>query len=280
MFDFLKKKVEVTVINADDGSVIARSFQLPEDIPQSFDPATIINLQNVEYDVIEAEPPTRAVYAKRGKLVIKVRPATTQILAPEDVLYTLPSICNDLGALVQTSTDGKKLFEMHEDDWRQVELVSKVFTKEIESELDGINEIFRDKKVAVGFQALFVRKLIKTPLKNAGVSVADLKQRFGVRTEYDGIAYYVTSGIIPGIVRDGFAFETASGFIVYGVAHDDSVAIAGLQMPLTADFNTIVTASTDLLAAQDLVLVDWCFPAAVSTQTEVKRYFEARLHSD
>jgi len=277
MFGFGKKKVELTIINADDGSLIAKSTLEPDALPETFDPTTTIHLQDVEFDVIEAEPSDRASYTKRGKLTLKVRKAVAQFVAPEDILYSLPTICNEIGKLVLASTEGKKLFEMHEDDWRQTELISKSLSKQIESELEGVNEIYREKHVPPGFfQAIYVRKQIKSPLEDQRISLADLKERLNASTTYDGIAFFTSAGLQPGMVENGFAFQTGDGIVVYGATATDVVSVIGLKVPVMSAQDAPAETFATLLSEWNLVLVDWCMAMAVGTRTELERYFEAQ----
>lgn len=276
MFEFLKKKIEVTVIDADEGTVIAKSLLRPEDMPEKFDDVTTIHLENVEFDVVEAVPCERNEYKRSGKLTLRVRRAVAQMVAPQDILYTLPTICNDLGALVATVSSDSQNFEMHEDDWRQIELISKTHSKEIETELAGVEEVIRTKCVNSAFQAIFVRKLIKSPLRGVQLTRSELDSYFSCRTRYDGIAYYVTSGTIPGAVKNGFAFQADSDSVAYGIETDGRVDVVGLQIPVTAKIDKLIDSLALVLSEKELLFVDWCFPIAVATKTELKRYFESR----
>lgn len=277
MFGFGKKKVEVTIVDADDGSLIAKSSLDPESVPELFDGATTMHFGDIEFDVVEAEPRDRASYSQNGKLTLKVRRAQAVLMAAEDIMYTLPTICNDIGNVVSANTKGKKFFEMHEDDWRQIELISKSLSDKIEFELNGVRQIYTEKLVPPGFfQAIFVRKEVREPLLNCIMSVSHLKAQLKASTEYDGIVYSNSTGMHPGgMVQNGFAFDGSGGVTVYGVADAECISTCGLKIRRNDDLISAADSFSSLLTEYDLVLVDWCRVTAVHTKTEVRRYFEA-----
>ncbi|HEY9786541.1 MAG TPA: hypothetical protein V6D17_14125 [Candidatus Obscuribacterales bacterium] len=276
MFLFGGQKVEVTVIDIDDGSVITRTKQNPADLPERFDQATTVHLGGIEYDVVEAEPPDRATYSKSCQLLLKVRPATAQVAAPDDILFSLPTISNDLGAVVSADTKGRRLYEMHEDDWRQIEVVSKALSPKIELELAGIEEIYRERRVPAGFfQAIHVRKEIPEPLAGCHLSLSYFKSALKAATAFDCIAYFNTSGLPANeVIQNGFAFEGAGGIIYYGLAQKDAVSVAGLKVMAVADASLAADTLSTLLSEFELVLVDWCRQATIDTKAQLQRYFE------
>lgn len=276
MFDFGKQKVEVHIIDADDGKVIARSVQSPNDIPERFDEATTIHLGDVEFDVVEADPPDRATYTKSRKLRLKVRKAVVQVAAPEDILFSLPTICNDIGNVVPADVKDKQIFEMHEDDWRQVELISRSLSNKIDLELAGIEEIFREKRVPPGFfQAIHVRKEIREPLVDSRLSLSYLKAHLKVTKEFDGVAYFNTGGMFSdGLVEHGFAFEGIGGITVYGLCKNDMVMVAGLTITTVENPESAADALSTLLSEFELLFVDWCIAASINTKSQLQRHFE------
>jgi DNA-binding transcriptional ArsR family regulator len=124
LLSMIASQAEVCVCELTDatGVVFARS-DLPEGhLPDSFAPETILHLGDDPWLVKHAEPSSAAEFIVSGRLVLTVRRLTT--VSPQDVLYSLPTICHALPAVGPAATRDDCL-ELHEDDWRQVELVSR-----------------------------------------------------------------------------------------------------------------------------------------------------------
>jgi len=273
IFGFGKQKVQMTVINADDGQFIAKSALRPEDIPERFDLETTIHLGDQEFHVVEADPIDRERYTKSGKLTLKVR--KVEYISPQEILFSLPTICNEIGAIVPADTIGKRILQMHEDDWRQIELISKSLSAKIEGELSSIEEIYREKRVAEGFKALHVRKEIKEPLTSCNLTLTELKLKLEFTTVFDGIGYYTFGGPAEsGLVKNGFAFEGAAGLIVYGLVLNDVCTTIGITGSNVTDPEQAAGGMARLLANFELVLVDWCRASTPSSAAQLQRYFE------
>lgn len=274
MFFLRNDKIEVTIVDIDDGKVIARSMMKADEIPE-FDPATTIHLNEIEYDVLEASPESKELCAKQKKLTLKVRRSVAQVAATEDILYTIPTIANDILPLVKEGKTGKNTFKVHEDDWRQFELISKSLSPVIESELAGIREVRQNLCTEEGFfKAIFVRKLIKTPLQGSNLRIDELQRQLKVRTVYDGISLINSAGILPGFVKDGFAFQGLNGTQVFGQAIDNVVVVANLSFASAGDTARCIDEVVKLLASHDLLCVDWLQAAVMATDIELKRALE------
>src|SRR2546423_1435250 len=112
------RTVSVEFVDAATGLVFTRS-DLPEDqLPDSFAPETTLHLGDDPWLVEGAEPSSAAEFVASGRLVLTVRRLT---VSPQDVLYSLPTICDALPVVGPAPTRVDCL-ELHEDDWRQVEL--------------------------------------------------------------------------------------------------------------------------------------------------------------
>jgi hypothetical protein len=274
-FGFGKSKVQMTVINADDGKIIVKAAQLPEDIPESFDKFTTIHLGENEFQVVEADPLDRVSYTKSGKLTLKVR--KVEEISTKDILFSLPTICDYIGATIPTDRQAKQIFEMHEDDWRQVELISKALLPKIDTELASITEIYSDQRNPSGFfQKLHVRSLIKEPIdESSKLTLSRLKSQLKSTTTFDGIGYYTSGGPTGnGIVENGFAFEGAGGLIVYGQVSNDLCTMVGITASHVDDPVQTAAVLASLINEFDLVFVDWCRASTIESQAQIELYFE------
>lgn len=271
-FGFGKPTVLITVIDADDGTVISKSKQQLDAIPLVFDRGTTIHLGDAEFDVLEAEPPDRETYSKLGRLTLKVRKAETQYINVNDVLFSLPTICNELPTVERQEKTAKSLLEIHEDDWRQIELVSNLLSERVDCQLEQIEAVYRNQRTAAGFfKSLHVRKDIRQPLANCKLPLTRLKTVVCMESEFDGFSFYNADGV----VKNGFALATAGGLYLYGTcAPDSTVNVIGLSTLKIHTPTEAASALVRLLSLDDLRLVDWCQVSFVQSEQQLIRYFE------
>ncbi len=269
--------VEVFFVDATTGKVFAQASMPPESLPETFARDTTLNLAGQDWRVVKAEPITAKEFTRTGKLVLTLEKVMT--MPARNILYTLPTICDEMPGIAQgTTKQGKNVFEMHEDDWRQIELVSHSYLEMINSQFSEIVRIFKDHGVRgdkfLGFRDIYVRKGIRTPIQTQ-FALSELYAVFPVsRSDYDGIAYRQADGLITG----GFAFKI-DPLTVYGQQIDGLIKALGIQFSVGKVSDSIAVAAyfETIMSAHDLCLVDWCKTIAVNAEIEdLKRYFGER----
>jgi hypothetical protein len=231
--------VHVVLVDAASGRVIGEVDQDAAQLPETFAVATRLQLGDSEWQVESAEPPTRAEAAATARLRLVLR--QIHRVDPRSILYSLPTLENEApptGGPVASAA-----FHMHEDDWRQIELVAARFEPEIGAELAAIRSILDGHRKGPGFTELHVRQRIPAPL--AGVTLTAL----GLPGERP-VAIGPVSGPDAAVIG-GFAHATTTGTI-YGRRDGGVIVALGLEpgtdpAPLAA-----------IARAHDLVLVDWC----------------------
>jgi len=204
-------------------------------LPEAFAVATTLHLGDRDWSVERAEPATRAEYvaARRLRLVIR----EIQRVDPKTILFSLPTLENALPPMRDGNSDAVRL---HEDDWRQLELVTAELEPAIEAELAAIRVIHAERD-GVGFRRLHVRERIPDPL--IGTNIAFEAVRRGRRRD---LGFVGSASIIVG----GFAFEVGDGAI-YGREDGGHVVVLGAWR---AEPNLLV----DVARVHRLVIVDWC----------------------
>jgi hypothetical protein len=227
--------VHVVLINAATQQVLGEVDLPAEQLPETFAAATTLHLGDRDWSVERAEPATRAEYvaARRLRLVIR----EIQRVDPKTILFSLPTLEHALPPMQDGDGDAVRL---HEDDWRQLELVSAELEPAIEAELAAIREI-RAEREGVGFRRLHVRERIPDPL--AGTDIALDTVRRGRRRD---LGFAGGAGIVVG----GFAFDAGDGAI-YGREDGGRVVVLGA-------WRTEPGMLVDLARAHRLVIVDWC----------------------
>jgi hypothetical protein len=249
-------RVRFVAASNESDQVIAESELMPEALPERFDEETRLHLGNETWEVLRAEPPARADWLRTGALTLTLRRVAHPTVAARDILYSLPTLCErlpEVEALPGGGGEPPLLLRMHEDHWRQVELVSRTHTALVHEELAAIERIRRECS-GPGFRDVHVRKQPSSPLVDCHVTTAILERALPAAEPFDGVGFEAGQGGAPaGRVTGGFAY--ASGEVrVYGVSAE------GVAMCLALDKAppTLPAALKGLLADHGLLLVDWC----------------------
>jgi hypothetical protein len=265
--------VEVFFVDAATGKAFAQASMPPESLPETFARDTTLDLAGQDWRVVKAEPLTAREFTRTGKLVLTLEKVVS--MPARDILYTLPTICDEIPGIAKgTTKQGKNIFEMHEDDWRQIELVSRSYLEMINSQFSEIVRIFKDHGVRgdkfLGFRDIYVRKGIKAPIQTR-FALSELYAVFPAsRSDYDGFAYRQGDGLIAG----GFAFGI-DALTVYGQQIDGLIKALGIQFSVGKVNDSISVAAyfETIMAVHNLCLVDWCGTIAVNAEIEDLRQY-------
>lgn len=268
MFWNKKKTVRVLFVDADSGTTFAQTESPPELLPESFEAHTTVHVQGQEWEVLSAAPVTRAECVTGGELRLNLRKLNVLQIPPGEILFSLPTICDGIPGIANgTSKLGKNVLELHEDHWRQVELVSVSQLDEARACLAKIERIHAEQRVpSGGFKKLHLRTELPAPIVPNGLTMSTLRSTFSLGlTDYDGVSYEGVAGLIEG----GFAFRTAASLDVYGIEIGGAVTTVGLVVGryvqgIEADARSLA----NLLRGSGLVLVDWCRVVVVDAQED------------
>ena len=226
---------------------------MPEALPERFDKETRLHLANETWEVLRAEPPRRADWVRGGTLTLTLRRVERQAVPARDILFSLPTLCDRLPDVEAVPAgDGRQLLTMHEDLWRQVELVSRTHTALVHEELAAIEHIRRGRN-GPGFRDVHVRKQPTSPLVDCYLTTAILERALPASEPFDGVGFEPTGAAPAGVISGGFAYS-AGELKLYGVTID------GVAMCLALDRApaTLAPPLKALLADRGLLLVDWC----------------------
>src|SRR5258708_8248100 len=136
--------VETLFIDVNTNNVIERADMPVERLPQNFAVETKLHIAGEDWRVIKADPTTAEEFIQTGKLVIILEKIAR--VPAGGTLYTLPSICDEIPAILAGSTkQGKDVLELPEDACRQTEFVPHSYRSAIASPLA---EIMRSSRVA------------------------------------------------------------------------------------------------------------------------------------
>jgi hypothetical protein len=259
MFGWGKKKIiDVTFFDEEADKPFARSNVPIEQLPKSFEAHTTLHLGADDWQVVIAIPMTSEEFAVTGRLHLTLRRQRIGQVDPRKLLFSLPTISNELAPMEEGTTKlGRNVLEMHEDDWRQIEFLSRRRQPEIEATLAAIRTIYSDHRVESGaFKEIHVRKGLAEPIDEHTVDFASVNGLFnGDAAPYDGLSFAGVAGTVLG----GFAWRIAEGLDLYGRRRGTTVTELGLFLHGSPDGATTFMKSISRLAdTHTLWLVDWC----------------------
>jgi hypothetical protein len=242
--------ISVKLIDEATGDTVAVSQMPASQLPETFAIDTSLAVAGQRYTVVRAEPATRVEFVREGRLTLFLRKVET--VDPKDVLFSLPTICG--AALPETAQDRSSgsVLVLHEDDWRQCELVSLDHAESITAELAGIQDVYANASVDAGWSRLHVREHIPRPLP-AGLRWKDVTARLKKHDPLGAIAF----GDARRLVRDAIALSMRNGVVVWGVEPAGELQVLCLQNAGLAAPST-VSALRRLADELSLCLVDWC----------------------
>lgn len=249
--------IQVRFFDATTGQPLGEASLPVGNLPQTFEAATTLKLGDKMYAVVSAFPKTAQEFRATGQLRLDMREMQTETVDPKDILYSLPTLSSELPDLEEGSTKlGRQVLEMHEDDWRQIELVALTLETSIENELRAVARIHQKHRQSAGFDAIHIRKEVPAPMQGSWLTLDELRSYLGETASwFEGVAFQGMTGVVAG----GFAVKLASGVTLYGLQWGGRVQVLALRPPkgLTgaeADMRLVAGLAT----RHQLCLVDWC----------------------
>jgi hypothetical protein len=254
--------VAVTVIFVDgaDGKEVARRKLPAGQLPEAFDADTTVDIDGATWLVARAEPESALQWRVSRTLRLTLRRAGSRAVPAHDILFSLPSVCDALPSVAATRS-GPDAFEIHEDDWRQVEMIAGSLSGVIQSELRAIRMIYDESARRgadggiIGFGAIHVRSQPARPLPG----LLSLRRVLGMlpqpSRQYAGVAFKGTAGAAVG------SFAVAFGPVsLYGLADGDAIEALCLDGRAVPDACPpgLVPGLQEVIGAFNLVIVDWC----------------------
>jgi hypothetical protein len=205
-----------------------------------------------------------------SKIIATDSSGNVQTINSNELLMTIPTIENTFPDFEnKNDTNNLKILE---DDWRQIEFISKDQKTSIDQEIDSITFIFEHEmhqgKDYSAFKNLHVRRLITNPIS---LSFEKVKNYLGdTKNEIAGITVNGNGGQ----VKNGFSISS-EGLNYYGIK-DDNNNVSVLCF-YGADTDRDLAKSTDkiskLLATENLYLVDWIHTKLID-EKNIKDFFK------
>ena len=163
---------------------------------------------------------------------------------------------------------GEEVFQIHEDDWRQLELVSRAFEHEIHSELADIRAVYEDRTPGGAFVRVHVRERVPSPLADKQIRIAELERLLPPRRIDKAVGAQRSLGTFQG----SFAWTVDEALTLWGVK-DESNLVQVLCVTLSGDAGGSEEWSKAfgrLCSDHELLLVDWCRVRKASEVEEIR----------
>ncbi|MGC4119846.1 MAG: hypothetical protein QM765_35775 [Myxococcales bacterium] len=169
------RTIDVQFIDEATGATFARSAVPAERLPESFEADTTFHLGGEDWQVVSAVPMTREEYTASGSLVLSLRQLRIEMLSPESILFSLPTIASALPAVDGSSSKlGRRVLDLHEDDWCQMEVIDGAMLSLVLDELGAIARVQREERSGPGFKSIHPRKAIREPLASSRLLLGEL----------------------------------------------------------------------------------------------------------
>lgn len=176
-------KIKVHFIDNFNGQTIGTVEMEADKLPETFEIATRMHIENTEWTVEEAIPSKSIDFIKTKQLILKMR--KIEYINPKDVLFTLPTISNELPSTIKNPLFNDFELSISEDDWRQNEFLNQSSFPLAEIEIKNIKNVWEKHKKEVdapfsAFDNCHVRSTIGEP--NLTINFDELKRLLNVDT--------------------------------------------------------------------------------------------------
>lgn len=272
-------------------------------IPAKLETGMVVTFNQTQYEIAEAEPDTQDKVRATLHVRLVVKPLAPEVAAEDeeayddedgaggpddgesddqydhggqeyveeaDPPYLYATVCPHMPPLDQSSSKlGHRIYQIHEADWRQVEFVSRALAPQIEEALSGVLDITRNHEAPGGYNAVYERVRMTTPLGPEKIAFEEIQMLFPEgRDEIEGVGFFGRMNLVAG----GFAFRTGSLTEIYGQIENGVVTALCIGGIGTYDYDSPeVQAMADFCAEHDLCLIDWV--AALKLDPETEEFF-------
>lgn len=179
-----------------------------------------------------------------------------QMLDPKTILFTTPTLSNDLAQLepVHRQPSGSD-FVFHEDEWAQVEFLPRSQLGEVQRMLKEYKPFERAHREQHGWREVYVRKVRRTPVLSGADAKHQLESLLGAKVGSAPMLF--SGGSVPGSVRNGFSLPLGGNVTLYGFSDAQGIPLLGAIIGKDPDDSKLTKAFMKLSTERGLILVDW-----------------------
>lgn len=241
-------KIKVHFIDNFNGQTIGTVEMEADKLPETFEIATRMHIKDSEWTVEEAIPSKSIDFIKTKQLTLKLR--KVEYINPKDVLFTLPTISNELPSITNNPLFNDFELSIPEDDWRQDEFLNKSSFPLIEIEVKNIKNIWEKNKKEVdapfnAFDKCHVRATIGEP--NLNINFDKLKRLLNV----DKVGSLKLNKN-DGFVKNSFVLKTETT-TYYGILENQMVT----SFCISNFSGETITEIDEILKKFNLIFLNW-----------------------
>jgi hypothetical protein len=245
------KKIKVTLIDAATGNSLGMHKVPAELLPVAFNRPTRLEINNINWRVLKADPILADDFLFKKKLTLHVRKENFSDDAQG--LFSLPTLCYE-----QPVTDGDSLHNnftlvIAKNEWRQVEFLPLQQWEVIQEEIKVVENILGDQpNPLLGYTQQYKRaKTASTTLEISWEIFYSLL----LNSEAGSLCLDDNS-----FVQQGFALRS-DNYMYYGVLLEGNIQTLSITQ-----FNSVDDELMLVLDTFKLVLIDWCNASIISAE--------------
>jgi hypothetical protein len=188
-----------------------------------------------------------------GSAIAQNGPTT---MNPQDILFSTPTIANDMAPLEETDLPTADDVVFHEDDWRQVEFFPRARASEMQEKLTELKAFEAANRAQSGWRRVYVRTLVDTPVISGPLAIDRLARTLGAPVGGAPLLFQ-SPNILVGRISNGFSVPVGDGVSLYGFSNASGIAVLGADLRPGSDHGRLSDVFRTLSRSDDLVLVDW-----------------------
>ena len=240
------KKIKVTLINAQNGSVIKKAIIDSKDLPETFNKPTILEIENNHWRIVKAQALNAGSYFQAARLTLH---AILQDEFDAGGKYPVPTldIINEQNT-IETDTKFRDFtLSIAEHNWLQLEFHTYENIVEIQNTMEKIEEVINssdENNHLLGYDSAYIREInfghqLKIPFSDFCT--------FLNANEKGNISFHENT-----FIKNGFSIKT-SNYTYYGIIDEGIIRKLAIEK-----FDFIDDELSNLLARYNLLFVDWC----------------------
>jgi hypothetical protein len=179
------------------------------------------------------------------------------MMDPKELLFSLPTLCDSAPAIDDAPPSNNQR-SLHEDDWRQIELVVRTNLAYIEKELERLAAFKQQHRRGPGWTDVYIRPEHPTTLASVGL-------------QSDSLPAFSASALTIGMgdmVKGGFALSDGGEWFLYGQRTENGHILHLAVSPgHTLPSESFARALSQFAQTAGLLLVDWYAGALVDTSS-------------
>jgi hypothetical protein len=245
------QKVKVTLIDVTTGNDLGKYKISAELLPVAFNRPVTLEINNIKWRVLNAEPVLADDFLFTKKLRLKVQNAAETDI--KQLQFSHPSICNEQPATGTAGPYTDFMLSVSGADWRQIEFLAAVQLEGVEEASKKIETILNGQPNALlGYDQQYIRE--KALLPNLALPWIEFCTL--IKDPILGNIFFDNGGF----VENGFAVQS-EGYTYYGILENDVIRVLCLTQ-----FDCVDDELMRILSAYGLLLADWCNASILSAE--------------